>query len=204
MFRRTNIRPVLLKLAGTLNKDARSGGSTALPGWTNPNFGSSRKEIAFVSGDSRAEQEKPSLSDAPSTNQGHLQISVDSKLLSEDLEQRCDCALLTVFNTYSRVHNVTEYNFLTRAINRAKPGSCLREVLATTSLTNFGNRYNSQFVVLQDKLALGRAIAKVNAALEDPERCLEDTTLVSVWLLQIKEVTTSRRLTTAVTDFDGN
>lgn len=107
---------------------------------------------------------------------------------SVDVEQRSVCATLAIFERSCAIHRVEDFNFGTQALKRTPRDSCLLPAFTTVALTNWSNRHKSPLIKAQDGIQYGHAIESLNAALRDPQKCLEDDTLIAVWFLHIKEV----------------
>jgi hypothetical protein len=70
----------------------------------------------------------------------------------------------------------------------ASPKSSLSAAVMSVAMAAFGNRRKYQHVISKAAKQYAKALQKINEALADPERALEDETLATVIILGLFEV----------------
>lgn len=70
----------------------------------------------------------------------------------------------------------------------ASPKSSLSMAVMSVAMAAFGNRQKYQHVTAKAAKQYAKALQKINEALADPERALEDQTLATVIILGLFEV----------------
>ncbi|EXJ78938.1 hypothetical protein A1O3_08438 [Capronia epimyces CBS 606.96] len=120
---------------------------------------------------------------------------------------------LAQLDTNSRaLYGNDTFNFLPNMLAKAGPESYLYSAMKSVGIINLANR--SPTVNMQSMIdtEYAEAVLGVTAALADPELCLKDETLVSVWLLGFRELlaslpgsirTNSASVSTQQTHIDG-
>ena len=87
-------------------------------------------------------------------------------------------------------HNRDDFYFLPKMFATADRHSCLHQAVKLVGLASFANRWNPADFEKQIREGYGRAIQATNAAIRDRVECLQDETLMAVWLLGSFEVIT--------------
>ena len=165
--------------------------------------------MSSESGESGTSEQQPlevprspewSLSSPPSDHHPTSQDLTESTPTSEalilpmpqsDVEELSTSLYFATYVSNPRLsHNRDDFYFLPKMFATADRHSCLHQAVKLVGLASFANRWNPADFEKQIREGYGRAIQATNAALRDRVECLQDETLMAVWLLGSFEVIT--------------
>jgi hypothetical protein len=113
-------------------------------------------------------------------------------MLRSDVEELSTSLYFATYVSNPRLsHNRDDFYFLPKMFATADQRSCLHQAVKLVGLASFANRWNPADFETQIRGGYARAIQATNAALQDRVECLQDETLMAVWLLGAFEVITS-------------
>ena len=122
----------------------------------------------------------------------HLALSHIPTKVSDnrhDIIEQAVWVSLNQLDASSRVfYNINAFDFLPTVLSAAGPDSHVYAAMRSVGAVNLANRSNGADLRRLVESEHSRAIAKVAAALADPDRYLRDDTLVAVWLLSKREL----------------